>query len=46
LPISIHVDYLLHRKGLQAQPGVDKLCIFPYNEYAAQNWITVPEALV
>jgi hypothetical protein len=43
---SIHMDYLLHRQGLQAPPGVDNLRIFPYNEHAAQNWITVPETLV
>jgi hypothetical protein len=31
---SIHVDYLLHWQGLQAQRGVDNLRIFPYNEHA------------
>ena len=42
LTASIHVDYLLRRKGLQVRQGVDNLRIFPYNEHAAQNWITTP----
>jgi hypothetical protein len=46
LRISSHVDYLLRWDGLQVHQGVDNLRIFPYNEHAAQNWITVPEALV
>jgi hypothetical protein len=43
LAIATCVDYLLHRHGLQAQQDVDNPCIFPYNEHAAQNWLTVPE---
>jgi membrane associated rhomboid family serine protease len=46
LDTSTHVDYLLPRKGLQAQQGVDNLRIFFYNTHADQHGITGPEELV
>jgi len=42
LDTSTRVDYLLRWEGLQVHRGVDNPRSFPYNEHAAQHWITAP----